>query len=107
MLYTSIIFNYVEHFWLRLSQFKLSGAIKDDPDPKCSHVQIPLFTTGIANSTATHGITWHLHELNYLLNRFGISCKSENFSKSSTVLTDKNLEIKRYQFVVSDRSLNS
>ena len=80
-----MIFNYVEHFWLRLSQFKLSEAIKDDPDPKCSHVQIPLFATGIANSTATHGITTHnfkeflLHELNYLLNRFGVSCKSENF----------------------------
>ena len=54
-----MIFNYVEHFLLRLSQFKLSGAIKDDPGPKCSHVQIPIFATGLANNTATHGITTH------------------------------------------------
>ena len=46
-------------------------------------------------------------QMDYLLNRFGISFKSENFLKSSTVLTEKILEIKKHHFVVSDHSLNT
>ena len=46
-------------------------------------------------------------QIDYLLNRFGISFKSENFLKSSAVLTDKNLEIKKHHFVVTDHSLNT
>ena len=108
LLYISLIFLYVNHFWFFKIVLKLSGDVEENPGPKPSSSQSFSTSHWNLNSISAHNyIKLSLLRAYVSTNKFEAIFISETYLNSDSSTVDENLELVGYTLIRADHPSNT